>query len=765
MFSRLIAFLGSRPSARRLLAWMVLSTAALGSFGAYSDAPPQEVDARDVIANLSNSLAQGRDELMGHLARLGFDANVDPLGRSVGNQLEGFSSSTVVESLYRRAEAQSAGEGDRFLAVLYHGLASNSAAAAADPDFTSLRHFAPADLDLRVHPILFVPPQAIADVSVRADLPPTLDRAIGKLAQAYSGSGLADARVMLLRRLRKPGFDERAFDRSLAETTSNKDALRLIIERGTPPPRAENALRDIMGDMMAHSAAFSVDNEALSIMNDLSDGLPPDLQHYAAAEGQLPSRKRQIHAAAQLHQTGASKPSDTQDILAMIDRPQDWPPPSAPPMPSGPGPGPIAPPPSRLGEAYDTYVSRTLASPEHPEFTPRIFEVARFSARAGRGISVGAKVRSTIEATPLSAVWLPNRNDDRFGRLFVQFAVPPGAPPLIGASRPMFADSFYSARSAAWGQYGKEATYRDGDILILMSMDPQGKLTERASQASGELISRALAGLLSPEQQQDLESKAQQLDALREAAGQDNNVQAQVQYLHLQEQIEEVIESSLAKLSPAQRSSLQARAGQLDRTRGIVIHPALVGREMGWTVARVDFWFNQIGLLLKESQTMNGGSPVPASLRDISLQGAETWQFYEKNAVIALGEPDGQARRLMVISPSDDPGAVPGSGSTRSHFAISMFGHDAPEGAPAVEDGLFRLVAMEKQLQPLLDWLAVNHHDFMRLNDLSESFSLLRWLKTQNVPMTVVDMGGEGRAIATPDRVDLAHGPSTGARQ
>jgi hypothetical protein len=35
----------------------------------------------------------------------------------------------------------------------------------------------------------------------------------------------------------------------------------------------------------------------------------------------------------------------------------------------------------------------------------------------------------------------------------------------------------------------------------------------------------------------------------------------------------------------------------------------------------------------------------------------------------------------------------------------------------------------------MLDWLSTNHHDFMRLNDFSEAFSLLRWLKSKDVPV------------------------------
>ena len=64
----------------------------------------------------------------------------------------------------------------------------------------------------------------------------------------------------------------------------------------------------------------------------------------------------------------------------------------------------------------------------------------------------------------------------------------------------------------------------------------------------------------------------------------------------------------------------------------------------------------------------------------------------------------------------------------------------------------------------MLDWLATNHHDYMRLNDFSESFSLLRWLRASGVSLQVIDMAGEKAKIATPDRVDIGKGPQVGSK-
>ena len=88
---------------------------------------------------------------------------------------------------------------------------------------------------------------------------------------------------------------------------------------------------------------------------------------------------------------------------------------------------------------------------------------------------------------------------------------------------------------------------------------------------------------------------------------------------------------------------------------------------------------------------------------------------------------------------------------------------EAP-GALRAEDDLYRRPDMERKVQPLLDWLATRHHDFMRLNDFSESLALLRWLYRTGVAPTVVDMSGDAMAIATPDRVNIGKGPGVGAK-
>ena len=175
-------------------------------------------------------------------------------------------------------------------------------------------------------------------------------------------------------------------------------------------------------------------------------------------------------------------------------------------------------------------------------------------------------------------------------------------------------------------------------------------------------------------------------------------------------------------------------------------------------------WTNRLDALSNEAEIMNGGRPMPGALRNIDLYGhVNTWQYFEFDSRISLGERQDRVAQLVVTSVITD-GSSPASrkAATRSHFGISLFGETPGPKQIRVEDGLYREEDLELQMQPMLDWLSTNHHDFMRLNDFSEAFSLLRWLKLANVQVTVIDMDGQGPAIASPDRVHTDTGPGTG---
>jgi hypothetical protein len=381
----------------------------------------------------------------------------------------------------------------------------------------------------------------------------------------------------------------------------------------------------------------------------------------------------------------------------------------------------------QYAEAYSLYISRTF-EPIGP--TLRSYLAAITSARAAHGIAIGGTVRSEIRETPVCAIWVSNRKDDRFGRLFVEFPAADGKSITIGASRVFFSDSFLAAKSVLCGNHDAEATFRKGEILVLMSMDPDSSAHRRTVALS--------------------EAKIKAIRDRMKAA----NVTS---------------EQDLAKLPPVVRSwflmnawELKMLEQQAQAVRGIVTHPAIFGRELAWSAARVDFWFNLIGDLSKEAAMMNGGQEMPENLQNLDIAAAGTWQFYELDSAVKLGQSEGKSLPLSVAS------KVPGREheSLRSHIGVSMFalGETPPENGERIEDGIYRIPKLEREVQPMLDWLSVNHHDFMRLNDFSEAFSLLRWLKSKDVRLSAVDLIGQRPQIATPDQVVIGKGPKVGPR-
>ena len=293
------------------------SFAAVPARTTFADAsPPNEIDARYVIEQLSNVLEKASRDTEEHLSRLGFAAQINEIHTVDGVQLHAFSPDTIIESLYRRAETQAVGEGNRFLAVLYSDAAKRFASVTVEPDFAVLRKFSPEDLK---RPFKFASLAAISNINTRPPLSAIAGKAVDKLAEFYSGGRLAQARLVLLRHLRKEGFNSRKFEQALAETKTTKDALRRLVVYGTPPPPVEIALRDMMRESMAGSAALSVDRSALDIMEELSKQLPPEIEQYIKAEDSLESRKRQFAEAAIIKQSGKISPRENEAVIARID--------------------------------------------------------------------------------------------------------------------------------------------------------------------------------------------------------------------------------------------------------------------------------------------------------------------------------------------------------------------------------------------------------------------------------------------------------------
>lgn len=699
----------------------------------------QAIDAGDVIARLSESLAAGRMETAKHLERLGFGAEIQQMTAVDGSVVHTFSARSMITSLYRRAEIEKAGEGDRFLAILYNDVSKQSIGIAKDPNFAPLKRFSDQDLQ---RSLKFSLPATIEGIENQKALPDQIEWAINKLAEYYSGRQIAQVKGILRRVLKKDGFTSDAIDRAIASEKSASAILRRLFIEGTPPPRIETAIRETFTATMAGSAAFQFDPSNVAIMEELSQELPPEYQNYVREEDKLQSRVRQAAESSRAGKAGKDTPLNSKDVMANIEKAvaavsvksgglgSQSP---TPPTSSGPGP---APPPSASpsgfqgsgppkgggsggggivndGGVYEKYVRETFesrlpgpapsAGAKAHKRTPRSYSIAILSSRAARGIAVGGKVTSEIKTKPLHAAWVANATDDRFGRLFVEIPGIDGKKSLLAVSRVLFADSFYAALTILAGKYGEESNFHDGEILVLMSMDPNAKIAVDA--------------------QREIEVEAK---ALRERFAKLKNA------AELEKLIVDV--ETLQKKSATQ-------------PRGIVLHPSLWGRELAWSTARVDFWFNQTDQLKKEAQLTGGDQQMPESLQHISLMGAVTWQFYERDAVISLGGSSAGIPTFQVDSQT---------ASKRSHFGISMFGESKSSSDPEDFEPLPNLA---NKVQPLLDWLAGNHHDFMRLNDFSEAFSLVRWLARFETSVSVVDMDGEGQALATPDRVVIGEGP------
>lgn len=755
---------------------------------AFAQSAPVEVDAKVAVRKLAEALTTSRNNTYAQLSRIGFGDEVNRLQSPGASQLHSFSSLSIIEGLYQRAAAN--GDGDRLLAVLHQHAAAHSAQMAIDPDFAHLRRFAVDDLDLKKRPIQFAPPEALS--AVRPPLPPAAEQAIVKLSQHYGGRGLAQARLVILQNFKKEGFDKAVFEKALRDSSSPEDAIRRILHAGTPPPSETVALRTLLKEAAAASAALSIDSDAYAIMEELSDEIPKDYQQYAQAEEQFPSRQKQKAETGTA--SAAERRTTTGTLLAKLDRgadngsgaadwrPSDDPPPSGPSTPGGsPGGGKpngsADPRPRGTTEAntgtrsYESYVSETFGprEPTHPgagkpsrtSFTPRTYRVARISARAGRGISAGGTVTTDIPNKPETAVWLSNKNDDRFGRLFVTFRSTPGSPPVVAASRVLFTDSFRAAESVLWGASSKLAEFRDGEILVLMSMDPKSEISKNAAKmgnaAERELLNAAF-GKLKPDELRRLKTLEDKFSPEQmDGASTQKKLELLASYL----EFEELMSGAFDRLDPAIKKKAEDEIKRWRARRGVVLHPALHGRELSWSAVRIDFWFNQLDELGEEAEKMTGRRPSQV-LNPNLLKGMATWQYYERDSLVSLRDSQRKARDLVVSSLKEEqPGSRRKMAETaeRSHFAIAMFsGNPGAERMP-VEDGLYRRPDVEEKLQPLLDWAAVNHHDYMRLNDFSEAFSLLRWIRSAGVGLTVIDLAGDRATLPTPDAVDIGTGP------
>jgi hypothetical protein len=766
-------------SAALVVAWIAL----YGAFAqtTVADETVRALDGTHLINNLSDAVASGHRLALDRLATIGFADQVDEM-RSIGEFRQwSFSARAMLKSLYERAESVQSGEGDRFLAMVYRDAARDSLAIAKDPVFAPLRQYPANDLDPSRKPINFMPMSEFINLNKHAPLSPLAEKAISAVADVYAGPHIGRIRLFALRHLRNPQFSTTTFERAIAEAKGPREAIRRMIQLGTPPPQPEKALLGILKETASRTAILP--SEVAQIMADLTEKLPPELEHYTQVEGDLESRKRQVVEAivedkrtrsdkkvlpSWLHNTGGSDPMIPGGLSGG----------------GGPAGGSLrggAPGGSEMlakvyAQNYARYTGETFM-PRNPLYvtttgstkpqsqstdvprTSRSFSKARFSARAGRGVSVGATFDSKISGKPTAAYWIASEHDNRFGRLAVTIESKTGDS-SVAVTRVMFADSFYAALGVLWGQHDTEATFYDGEILVLMSLDPDADVPElKTLEKKAEVLSNRFEAHNTKASifQRDVESFEVKRQELIEYAEMHGLPEDWGEFSKLDPKFQRMLmtvaneSQRLERLNhELEKSSLELVREQFELftegsvlPRGVVIHPSLFGRELAWSAIRIDFSFNDLDLLREEAALLNGNAQFPKQLQQLSVADALTWQFYERDASIQLGDLLGSVRQLQVVSSGGT-----GQGSSRSHFAISLF-----------KDEETRLEKLEPKLQPLLDWLSINHHDYIRLGDFSESFSLLRWLKSEQTSITVIDPDGQSPAIPTPDRVVIGYGP------
>jgi hypothetical protein len=760
-----------RSGRRLLLAFLLLATLAAGA--AAQTLVSRVVDTSAAIAHLAIDIEAGQVQTADRLRRLGFEAQVDE-ALTLDNGLRyHFSSRTLIETLHQRAELADPGVGgDRFLRVLYDDAASQSAQLATDPEFRWLRDRFPADeVDLSRRPLRFA---SMAELAAAPSLPlsDNVSRAVAKIADSFAEPHTSRIRHAMIQRLNLGNHALRSFEQAIASSSSRTDAIRNVLAQHLPPPQVQAALRRVLGDLRGFSAAHSLDDSLASIMDALSheSELPEELRTYAEVEDSLPSRTRQMALADEAGLPGrlianegnsgawlADATIGVTDAAVLPDAPaggtsagRGWMATAKPLKPS------ITASSTAHVASYRTYAANAFSGVD------RTYRTAIRLPSLARGIAVGGPLEVETRMRAAQAVWVPNDADDRFGRLFLVLSPPEpswwdrvltflglveAASAEVAASEVMFTDSFMSAAALLAYDQDSEFRYREGELLILMSMDPEGEV----GGAEIEKLRGRRAKLLANYQALD------QAWSLQVAA-----VEAQVASRQAAAQALEVLYAqSYARRFQALETALRKLGARIPRR--VVLHPSIQGRELGWSTVRVDFWFNKLDQLSAEAAEVGGSGGIPVSLLAADFAGANTWQFYERPRILRLAA-SGADHSLLTVVPDNSEAADATIGQGGSQFAVSMFAYAdrPPAGGVTVdgEDGVFRLPKIEAELQPMLDWLATRHHDFIRLNHFSQALSILRWLARSDTEVAILDPDGDAVPIATPDRVYISEGPA-----
>ena len=680
---------------------------------------PLRYDIADAVDDIAEKLASGSDA--GQRALEGLDA---PTSQTLNRMLEGqdfryvgFSARTKMEALYHLAEAHSSGEGERFLAKLHRRIAATSGAVALEPALQTIsRRFTSEELTAD---LAFADPRVLRDngLSTR-QLPTHVRNAVDLLCRVVAPEEFGTVVDLVERHFRFSDPPRQVINRAIMQSVDRREALGLMIRSHGPPPSVQEATRRLVMDMAATSAAISMDERIARAVNELAEEpLPEALRRYRDVADGLPSRIAQALAAP--GGTGVSRTMSeaaaramTADVLRAggVEA-------LGPERPARPGPSY-----DETRQAHADYSARVHSDAG----VPRSYSRAIRSSRAARGIAVGGQVEGP-DSGPQRVFWLASRESPDFGRIAVEM---PGRQRLL-ATRHLFADSFEAAVGLLWGDHGTPAAFRNGEVVILVSMDPESSVGSTGVTAVYEDV------------QQEIEELA------RLVAG-------ETDFSRTLELYERAVELE---------AEMATRLAEIPR--GIVVHPALHGRELAWSGVRVDFWFNALDRVGEEGLALNGGIAMPREAREAWTGSAGTWQFYERDSRITFASSAGPGDALLVRSRGGDSA---GGYSSDNHFSVALFAFgDAQPSATAerdTEEGVWRLLGEEAAVQPLLDWMFGSHYDFMRLNDFSESLSILRWVAGSGQQLVILDPDGAPAKVATPDRVFVGEvGPHAGERR
>lgn len=707
---------------------------------------PFTLDALRTVSEIGASVDRGHARASDRLKGLGFDQAIADIKAVDGTQYHDIEAEELIRELYRRAEAHQKGQGHRLLAFLYRQQANEYPAIGSDPNYVALLDVEKGlPPDTTASSFTFV---RSAEKASTIELPAHLESAVKALGKVYAGGDLSHLRRIAARAFSSRERPGRRFSLSpyLARSSTAVGALRSALQLHEKPPTHERVVLDLLRATANDSPALLQSSEFMRVVANLEAedmrAQAEDALHerLLARQNTLPSRIAQIEQARLVDLPGSIEKTPPEAIRRAIERLAELQPDpqqlilaaqrqkaaqdyfdyifqsfEAPPddpfwrtasggEPPGGGGGAGGGEPGKQTRTYDVKGpsptrGTSSSGPTGPPVS-RVYSRAIVSARAARGVAAGAKFEVPSADRAQAIVWVANAADNRLGRFVVQIKPAKGMP-FLAATRTMFADSALAAVDLLWGGHKGATAFEEGKILVLFSLDPFTQLDPKASSDQkkrfDELTNKIRAALLSGDQ-------------------------------------EEI--AQIEKEAEALQRELQSQP------RRVVVHPALQGREMAWALARIDFWFNKLNGL-KEEAEKTSGLRAPKGLFDVDVGRAQTWQFYEQDARISWEPNDEHMRRIRVANPF-------GGG----RYAVSMFRirEDDSGDGDRIED-------LEKSVQPMLDWLAKTHPDFVRLNDFSEAFAILRWAKASNVAPGVFDLQGSAPEIATPDRVVIGDGP------